>query len=88
MPPESTLHIKVVNLLGEGRGLHPEVRGRSILAALPARPSSCTTRAHTRRAAVLSPPPPPSRLSFGCSRRLLLAASPPLTASDRKSSDT
>jgi len=58
MPPDaqlSTLHIKVVNLLGEGRGHHPEVRE----LALPARPGSCTTRAHARRAAVLSPPPPP-----------------------------
>ena len=37
MPPDaqlSTLHIKVVNLLGEGRGHHPEVR-EYILAGAP-----------------------------------------------------
>ena len=58
--PPTTMHIKVVNQLGEGRGTHPEVRVRSVLAALPALPGSCTTRAYARCAAVLSHPPPRS----------------------------
>ena len=62
MPPDaqlSTLHIKVVNLLGEGRGHHPEVRALNPCCA-PRSSRLVHHRAHARRAAVLSPPPPPS----------------------------
>lgn len=90
MPPDaqlSTLHIKVVNLLGEGRGHHPEVRECWRSPLVQARAPPGRTLAAQPFSALPLPRPRPDRWSFGCSRRLLLAASPPLTASDRKSSD-